>query len=170
MRTLLSLTALLLAPWILLAQTPSTNVLALQSGNLQNCPVGIQVQHTPQGAVQQVGRTAERHQLGYSISLSALDSRLIRHARITLRGIAGAQVVPAASNESNANATESFTLTPGAAARPTLQSVVYTKRLTGVRWVEVNEVTYADGTQWRQTQGSVCRIAPNRFLLINTAQ
>jgi hypothetical protein len=168
MRTLLAVTALLLAPSALLAQTASATIV-LQSSGAQNCPVGIQAQHTPQGAVEQVGRSAERHQLGYNISLRAFDSRLIRQARITLRGIAGAQVLPAgASSESNANATESFTLTPGATPKATLQSVVYAEKLTGVRWVEVDELTYADGTQWRQTQGSVCRVAPNGFLLVNS--
>ena len=168
MRTLLAVTALLLAPSALLAQAPATIV--LQSAGAQNCPVGIQAQHTPQGAVEQVGRGAQSHQLGYNISLRAFDSRLIRQARITLRGISGAQILPAGSSDSSANATESFTLTPGATPKATLQSVVYAEKLTGVRWVEVDDLTYADGTTWRQAQGSVCRVAPNGFLLVNAAR
>jgi hypothetical protein len=171
MRILLAIIALLLAPAALTAQATPAKVSVLQASDSQNCPVGIQAQHTPQGAVQQVSPSAAHYQLGYNISLRAFDSRLIRQARITLRGLAGAQVLPAAHRDNKANATESFTITPGASPKPTFQSVVYTQKLTGVLWIEVDQVNYADGTEWHQAPGSVCRVAPNGYFLVNaTAQ
>lgn len=167
MRTLLALTPLFLIASALPAQTTPATATVLTSPSSNNCPVGIAAQHTPQGTVMQVSPSAKPHQLGYNISLSAFDGRLIRQAKVTLRGIVGAHVLPASSAHYYTNVTETFTITPGTSPKPKFQSVVYAEKLTGVRWIEVDEVTYADGTQWRQTSGSICRVAPNAFLLVN---
>ena len=167
MRTLLAIIALFLASSALPAQTAPSNVIVLQSPSPSNCPVGVEAQHTQQGVVQQVSPNANHSQLSYDIRLSAFNGRLIRQARITLRGIEGAHVLPAASGEDQADVTESFTITPGDSPKPRFQSVVYAEKLTGVRWIDVDEVTYADGTVWHQTHGSVCRVAPNGFFLVN---
>jgi hypothetical protein len=168
MRTLLALTALLLTPAALIAQASHTTVTVLDAANSQNCPVGVQAQHAPQGAVHQVNRPANHYKLGYNISLSSFDSRLIRQATITLRGLEGAQVLPASYGSSKADATERFTISPGASPKPTFESIVYTQKLTGVLWIEVNQVSYADGTEWHQAPGSVCRVPPGGYLEVNS--
>jgi hypothetical protein len=165
MRKLLALTPLFLIATTLPAQTPS-NVILRSSPSSQNCPIGVTAQHTPQGGMQEVSPSAKHHQLGFDISLNAIDGRLIRQAKITLHGTTGG-FLPAASRKNNADVTESFTLTPGDSPKPSFQSIVYAEKLTGVQWIEVDEVTYTDGTEWNQTAGSVCRVAPNGVILIN---
>lgn len=168
MRTLLSVTAILLTPAAALsAQTISSSTIVLQAPSLQNCPVGIMAQRTPQGAVQQVSRASDHPLLGYNISLRSFDAQLVAKAQVTLSGLAGARVLPAASFGTKADTSESFTITPGTSPKAAFESIVYTKKLTGVLWIEVNQVTYADGTEWHQTKGSVCRVAPNGFLPVN---
>jgi hypothetical protein len=163
MRPFLALTALLLTPAILPAQSIITRPVTSTPG----CPVGILAQHSPQATVEQI-RTSTAHQLAYNITLRALDTRLITQARITLLGLSGPQVLPVGQNAtSSPNATETFTLTPGATAKPSFDSVVYAHKLTGVRFIQLDDVTYADGTQWHQTSGRTCRVAPNGLLLIN---
>jgi len=104
----------------------------------------------------------------YNINVSAFDGRLIRKARVTLHGFIGAHFLPAASKgDPTTDATETFTLTPGKTPKPKFQSVVYAKKLTGVSWIQVDAVTYADGKKWHQTNGSVCRVTPNGFLPVN---
>ncbi len=162
------LAALLLIPSALTAQAPANSIIVLQAPLNQNCPVGIEARHSSQGAVKQVRDAGAPHQLGYNIALNSLNFAPIRQASITLRGLAGAHVIPA-STHAEADATETFTLTPGDSPKASFHSIVYTGKLTGVRWVELNEVTYADGTQWHQKEGSVCRVAPNGYMLVNAS-
>jgi hypothetical protein len=179
MRYLLALTPLFLIATALPAQTGSATmeglmaqsspatVTVLTSQPVNNCPIGIAAEHTPQGGMQEVSPSAKHHQLGYNISLSAFDGRLIRQADVTLHGIIGAHFMPTKPNAHGTDSTETFTLTQSSTPRPTFQSVVYANKLTGVSWIQVDEVTYADGTEWHQTAGSVCRVAPNGVILIN---
>jgi hypothetical protein len=163
MRPSLALALLLLAP----AAIAQSNVV-LEASSTQSCPVGVYAQHSPLGAVEQIRTSTAHHQLAYNITLRALDTRLIAQARITLLGLSGPQVLPVGQNAtSSPNAAETFTLTPGATAKPSFDSVVYAHKLTGVRFIQLDDVTYADGTQWHQTSGRTCRVAPNGLLLIN---
>jgi hypothetical protein len=163
MRPFIALTALLLSPAAILAQTNIT----LEDPVSQSCPVGVYAQHSPLGAVEQIRNSSDHHQLAYNITLRALDTRLIQQARITLLGLSGPQIIPAQNATSSPNAIETFTLTPGASPKATFDSVVYAHKLTGVRFIQLDDVTYADGTQWHQTSGRTCRVAPNGLLLIN---
>jgi hypothetical protein len=163
MRTPVVVFALLLIPSALLAQSPANNVIIFQAPLNQNCPVGIEASHSSRGAMEQIDNGGRPHQLSYNIALSSLNLQRISQASITLRGLSGPQLM-LASAHAIGDATETFTITPGDSPKASFHSVVYTGKLTGVRWVEVNEVTYADGKQWHQTGGSVCRVAPNGFL------
>jgi len=165
MRTLLALTPFFLIATALPAQTVQAHAIVDTSPSFQNCPIGVQAQHTPRGNVMQVS-PSRQPQLGYNIILRAFDGRLIRQAKVTLRGIVGAHVLPAAATDNSTDVTETFTLTPGDSPKPTFHSVVYAEKLTGVQWIEVDEVTYANGTQWHQTGGSICRVSPNGYLLV----
>jgi hypothetical protein len=180
MRKLLALTPLFLVPTALFAQTGSAHmdglngqsspakVIVLSSQPADNCPIGIAVGHTSGATFEQVSPTTPHSTLAYNISLSAFDGRLIRQADVTLHGIIGAHFMPTTPNNTP-DATETFTLTQGATPKPSFQSVVYTQKLTGVQWIQVDAVTYADGTQWHQSPGFVCRVTPNPFLPINAA-
>jgi hypothetical protein len=180
MRNQLALTPLFLIATALPAQTgfasmsglnpqnSPANVTTLTAQPVNNCPIGIAAQHTPGGTFAQVS-PAPPNSLAYNISLSAFDGRLIRQADVTLHGIIGVHFMPTTPKADTTDATETFTLTQGATPKPHFQSVVYAKKLTGVQWIQVDEVTYADGTQWHQTPGSVCRVTPNGLLLIKLA-
>jgi len=180
MRKLLALTPFFLIATALPAQTgfasmeglngqsSPANVTVLTPQPVNKCPIGIAAQHTPGGSVLQVSPSTPHGPLGYNINLSAFDGRLIRKARVTLHGFIGAHFLPAASKgDPTTDATETFTLTPGKTPKPKFQSVVYAKKLTGVSWIQVDAVTYADGKKWHQTNGSVCRVTPNGFLPVN---
>jgi hypothetical protein len=169
MRTPLAVFALLLIPSALTAQTAASNLIILQAPLNQNCPVGVEARHSSQGAMEQINNGGRPHQLGFNIALSSLNMERISQASITLRGLAGPQVMLVAA-QSPKDATETFTITPGDSPKASFHSVVYTGKLTGVRWVEVDEVTYADGKQWHQTEGSVCRVAPNGYMLVNASR
>jgi hypothetical protein len=159
--------ALLSVPSALFAQSTANSVILVQTPQSQNCPVGIDARHSSQGAVEQVRRSGIPSQ-GYRIALRAFNTNLIRQASVTLHGLSGSQVMPVSMHNED-DAVETFTITPGAKPKAAFHSVVYTRQLTGVRWVELNDVNYADGTQWHQKTGSVCRVNLNGYLLVNAS-
>ena len=86
-------------------------------------------------------------------------------ADITLHGISGSHLVPA-GERSSADATENFSVSPSSGPNHLFNTVVYLQKLTGVDWVELNEITFADGTKWHASATSTCRVAPNGFQLV----
>ncbi len=166
MRNLLGLCSLLLAATTLTAQSPSTgSVLLLQQHISQNCPVGLSARHSSDGGMVSVSPGSGPHQQGYDITFSPRKSLQVAQARISLHGISGSHVIPAGKKEVG-DATESFTVSPTSSANHRFQSVVYTAKLTGVEWVELNDLTYTDGTQWHESADAICRVAPNGYMLV----
>jgi hypothetical protein len=155
------------------AQAPSTTVLppvilkavpALEPPGNKNCPVALSARHSRDSGVVQVSPGSEPHRQGYSIGFKPLGPRSVEQARITLHGMSGAHVVPVKDHP--ADATESFTVSPSAGPNHLFQSVVYLDKLTGVQWIEINELTFADGTAWHESANSFCRVTPNGFMLV----
>ena len=144
----------------------SAHTMLVQPGSM-NCPVGLSTHRVPGGQVVEVEGKKLPSRLGYNLTLRALDGKLIRQADVKLVGIAGGRVVPAGLTPTDGDVSESFTITPGETPKAELHSVVYARQLTGVKWVEVDSLTYADGTVWRQKAGSVCRVAPDLYLPVN---
>lgn len=182
MRTLLGIGSLALLTVTFAAQSPETqspetqsaetqspetgNMALLASPSSNGCPVGFEAKHTPGGEVVRVSPSEKPHGTGYSLTFAPNGSRGIVLAKVTLHGLAGHQVVPA-GNQSGTDATEDFTVKPSAETKHRFGTVVYAEKLTGVRWVELNELTYADGTAWHASQTSTCRVAPNGYMLVS---
>lgn len=154
--------------------TPDTKtihtVLGIPSGG--SCPVSLQALKTPQGAtLKQADRNAPHHAFALNIVLRALGNKPIRQAHVTLTGIAGGHILPAENNSaSSADISEDFTITSGDAPKAQLESVVYTRRLTGIRTVSLTDITWADGTTWHAAPGYACRITPSLYLEVNAAK
>lgn len=146
------------------AAQQTTSIVALQS-NGQGCPVGFQARRSPDGGLVSVAHSPKHHQQSYQLSFSPGPGHFIAQARITFHGLAGGRVIPAGYTTPG-DATESFNISPSPDARHLFQSTIYTEKLTGVQWVELNELTYADGTKWQETGTASCRVAPNGFMLV----
>ena len=89
----------------------------------------------------------------------------VTQANLTLHGLAGAQYFLAGTKPAS-QATEVFSVSPARGENHTLTAVVYTQKLTGVQWIELNDLTFADGTQWHASATSICRVSPNGFRLV----
>lgn len=161
----------------LFAQAPSrdlgpispTNPVFLPAGSFGNCPVSLEARHANQGALMAVGRGSDEARQGYSLTFSPSDARPVAQARIILHGWSGTHLQPAAdktSSEANVGSTEIFTLSPLLTSNNRFLSTVYIHKLTGVQWIELNEVTYTDGTHWHESDAGACGIVPNGFLLV----
>ena len=148
------------------AAAPKASNIVVMQASAAGCPVGFAARRAPDGGLITVRPAVKARRQSYDITLTPGSDHAITQALITLHGLAGGQVVPA-KNSAAGNATESFNLTTsGSGAKPLLHSTVYTSKLTGVQWVELNELTYADGSTWHESDTAVCRIAPNGYMLV----
>ena len=157
--------ALLAAPLLaapLFAQSPAVAVAALPS---QNCPVDLEAQHASQGGLVETRRGDKRKDLAYRLTFLPGDAQAIVEAKVRLHGIAGPTVIPA-NTAGDGTATERLTLAPTRASSHHYASVVYPEKLTGVQWIEIESLRFADGSDWKASRTSVCRVAPNGFLLV----
>jgi hypothetical protein len=115
--------------------------------------------------MEQVRRSSPHPELGYSITFTPANARSITQARLTLHGISGAHLLPAETAGSS-SATEEFTVAPAENSGPRFESIVYARKLTGVQLIELDELTFADGTRWQKSSNSVCLVAPNGLMLV----
>ena len=178
MRKLLGTLALLPIGLPALAQIPgagrssvpaqkATDAVVLQTPSSLGCPVGFAARHGQEGAVVNVGPRSKHPEQSYRITLTPFKAAGIVAAEVTLHGISGLHVLPAGRTvDGRPDATESFNLSPSPGEKAMFQSTVYTRKLTGVQWVELNELTYADGTRWQASSEANCRVVPNGFMLV----
>ncbi len=150
------------------AQSASVTLLGASSG--AGCPVVFSASRLPNGGMMQAGPASQTRRQALRLAFSPSASRSIVQANITLRGIAGHHVVFAdEANATNSTETFSLALSPNNRLQNNplrLDSVVYPRKLTGVLFVELNSLTYADGTQWHASAEAPCRVAPNGFQLV----
>jgi hypothetical protein len=98
------------------------------------------------------------------------DPKKILKANVTVHGVSGAaRVMPAGENSSD-DVVEIFQLGAGAGEDSLRQSSLWTQRMGTVRWVDLTEIAYADGSVWRASEGARCRVEPNGFLLVAGAR
>lgn len=172
MRNLPGTCSLLLLSSALLGQTPTAAHVILLSSPTQGCPVGLAANRLPGGGVVSVEsgrgqrRPAWRVSFQPAIVHSSADSGYaIVGAKVTLHGLSGSRGVPALSGRLG-ESKEEFTLVLAADRDHAFSSTVYPGKLTGVTSIELNELTYADGTQWHEAAESACEVAPNGYMLV----
>ena len=166
MRNLLGLPSLLLAAGALCAQTPSTgSVLLLQQPTGLNCPVNLRASRLPDGGMTRVESGPKARGQALHLSFRPTGEQGIAQADVVLHGMSGTHVIPAGTMP-GVDATERFSVSPTSGANDLFHSVVYMRKLTAVDYVELQTITFADGSQWHASASSTCRVAPNGFQLV----
>ncbi len=172
MRSLFGTCSFLLFSAALVAQTPkSASALLVAPPASQGCPVdlsanrlsGLEIVRVKPGEIQP--RLTMHVIFRPAIESVSPSASAIVSAKVTLHGMAGSAVVSAGSGLSS-DATEDLTVLPAAEAGRVYRGTVRVRKLTAVTFVEVDELTYADGTKWRASENSVCRVTPNGYLLV----
>ena len=169
--------ALLAGTSLAVAQTAAPgNAVSLTGGAVllgapspQNCPVDLAARHTPDGGMVTVTPANRPRGQGYQLTLRPGNHAGIARATVTLHGMSGAHAVPATTESAEdpaASATDTFHIAPVTTNNTLYHAVIYTEKLTGVQWLELNDVTFADGAHWRASATATCRVAPNGFLLV----
>lgn len=163
----LVLSALLLGSAPLLAQSGSSRIVLVSPPSGQNCPVALTAKHSPQGATVRIHSGTHGAEPGYTLTFAPLNAHSITQVKLTLHGLDGAHLMPA-DNLTSANATEDLTIAPSAIDNHRFESIIYARKLTGVQLIELDEVTWADGTHWQKSGHSACLVTPDHLLLVNS--
>jgi hypothetical protein len=102
---------------------------------------------------------------GLHISLIHFVTPKIESAEITVYGVTTrASVLPVgvASNEIS----KTFSLHPRDGSKDFQEATVWMYQVGALTRVELNSLTYADGSVWHESDGSKCRAVPSLFLLV----
>lgn len=175
MRIFALLSLLATSSFIAAQTTPTGPAVLVAPPASQGCPVNLSARHADDGATVMVSPQSARHGQGYHLAFQPNRSRGIVQVKLTLHGMAGYSIVPASCGGPNKpedrtgtgqDATDTFTVAPSADAKHFFHSTVFTEKLTGVQWVELNEIVFTDGTTWHESASASCRVAPNGFMLV----
>ena len=135
------------------------------------CPVGFSAERQAAGVVRYAkGDQTQTHGQGLELKFdSRNDTRKIVKVNITVHGLDGSARVIPASEKSSDDLAELFELT-AAGDNSLRHSNIWTQRMSTIRWVDLTEVAYADGSVWLASASGRCRIEPSGFLLVAGAK
>ena len=135
------------------------------------CPVGFSAERRSTTEVRYAKDGKQLRGQGLELQFdSRTNPKMILKANVTVHGVDGtARVIPAGSSDSE-DVSELFQLEAGAGEKSLRHSSIWTQRVSTVRWVDLTEVAYADGSVWLASASGRCRVEPNGFLLVAGAK
>jgi hypothetical protein len=135
------------------------------------CPVGLRAQHGADGNIRKVDKNRPEGiaQLLHLI-ITSRDSRQIVEARLRVRGTSGKGRVDRADSDQNSASGMDATRNVTARFRPggdnEIVANAWVPGLTSVLQVDVNAVTFADGSVEQFGAADGCRFTPEHLMLI----
>jgi hypothetical protein len=151
--------------------THSTSAILTSGPSSESCPVGFSASRVA-APTMMVTKGAEpgHSSLGLQLNFSRLAASQIVKASITVHGPSEKARVAPASTKADTNMTETFELRSDAQAKSLLHAAVWMKKMGAVKWVNLTEIEYANGSVWHASSNSKCRAVPNYVLLVASAQ
>jgi hypothetical protein len=170
--------ALLLLPvTVLFAQSPAVprtnSSVVLRSIPMgTECPIGFRAsrQATPQ--ILSAGDTQKNTPaLGLHLTLDRQTAPAIESVEITVYGVSPkGQVLPtnqwAADTDTQDVISKSFQLQRSSGTETLNNADIWMHQVGALRWVDLNEVRYTDGTNWRPSGSAKCRAIPSNMVLV----
>lgn len=101
------------------------------------------------------------------LTFHRLETPRIVRATVSVHGLSAKGLFLPASNRTSANRTQIFTLNQESDVRGLARREVKVTGMPFVRWAEVTELNYADGTAWHASPDQECRAALSLFHLID---
>ena len=131
------------------------------------CPVSLRAQHGVDGGFRKVDKSKPEGvaQLLHLI-LTSKDSRQIVEARLRVRGVSPTGRVANADTFNAANATRNVSVRFTPSGENEVSGKAWVPGLSAVLEVELNGVTYADGSMQRFGSADGCRFTPEHTMLI----
>jgi hypothetical protein len=111
------------------------------------------------------GRPTEPAQ-GLHIRLIRSATPKIERAEVTVYGVTPRAGILPLGDAAAKGISKTFVLHPGEAGKDSQEATVWMHEVGVLTHVELNSLTYADGSVWHESDGSKCRAVPSLFLLV----
>lgn len=145
------------------------DIVSLSDAHMAGCPVALRAQHGADGNIRKVDKNRPEGiaQLLHLI-ITSNDSRQIVEARLRVRGTSGkGRVDRAAAAPDGMDAARNLTVRFKPAANNEITADAWVPGLTAVLQVDVNAVTFADGSTQVFGVADRCRFTPEHLMLIS---
>jgi hypothetical protein len=173
-------TALLLLPvTTLLAQSPAphtnsnaSSVVLRSAPTGTECPIGFRANRQASPQILSAGDTQnETPALGLHLTLDRQTEPAIESVEITVYGVSPkGQVLPTtqwtADIDTRDVISKSFQLQRSVGAETLNNADIWMHQVGALRWVDLNEIRYTDGTSWRPSGSAKCRAVPSNLVLV----
>jgi hypothetical protein len=135
------------------------------------CPVGFTAERRSTTEVRYAKDGKQLHGQGLELQFDPRSNpKKILKVNVTVHGVDGAaRVIPAGSSDSE-DVAELFQLEAGAGEGSLRHSNLWTQRVSTIRWVDLTQVAYSDGSVWLASASGRCRVEPSGFLLVAGAK
>lgn len=150
-----------------LSQAPEVHI-QLPAG--MGCPVSLRAQHGPSASLQQADQSRPKG-LGQLLRLTLVDpnSRLIVRARVQVHGLSGkARATQTLADSAVPDAVRSLEVRFTAGEGKAAVADVWVPAMSAVLRIDLNSVTYADGTTRTFSASDNCRVAPDSLMLVSS--
>lgn len=146
------------------ASTSSTIIPPVNIG----CPIFLRAQHAADGGLLNVDkRRPERPAQLLHLTLTNPDSRQIVAARVKVHGLSGkGRVTQTMSGADRPDATSTIEMRLVQGSGKEAYGDLRVPNMTAVLSIDLNSVTYADGSTASFTGHDACRVVPEKFMLI----
>jgi hypothetical protein len=152
-------------------QLVSRSLPAVQQPANPKCPVSMRAQHLSDGSLVKAGKAQPPKGIGQRLHLTIgdPDRREITSAELVIRGFTanGRMVQASAADGGNPNATRSLSVSFSAGDDNTVTADLWMPGMTAVQRIDLNSVTYADGSTWTLAGDLACRVTPDGLMLIS---
>jgi hypothetical protein len=140
-------------------------VMVEMAAQLNACPVGFHAEVDPRLTLRQVqnGKQAADSTL-VQLHFDPIEpKKAIVSASVTAHGFAPASAFLLVQQTLEDNRTQAFELKGGSSTAGLVRTEVDVTAVPFVRWVELNQVTYADGSVWHPAAGLACKARLSKF-------
>jgi hypothetical protein len=152
----------------------SSTILAAQASPMVDaCPVSLHAQQSAAAAARREVGSWESHPEGVAQSLHLTvadpEARRIVAANITVRGFADmGRMVPILSTQSGSDAAKTIEVRFLAGSAREATADLRVPGLTAVSAIDLNSVTYSDGSVWKLAAGASCRSWIDGLMLVSS--
>jgi len=152
------------------AEVPSKLVLAMEqiAQQINGCPVTLRARHAPGGESMKVdGTVVKGPAQRVHLTVANRDTRRIVAASVTVRGSSGKpRLTQTLGTQNGWEAARTLDVWFGGESGKETAADFAVPGLSAATLVELNSVTYADGSTWKLAAGSACRFTIDPTMLV----
>jgi hypothetical protein len=139
---------------------------------VNDCPVSMRAQHLSDGSMVKTSRPVHPAGIGQRLHLTLTnpDAKQIARAEVTIHGVTpkGRVMQASTAQENSADATRNMSVSFSAGPHGSASADLWAPGVSAVQSIELDSVTYSDGSIWKVADGVACRITPDPFMLITS--